>query len=313
MQNYLALGLKGKNQWWRYLISVVLIFVFTIIIGYIPTELYIDSGDFSGFSSAEIEAIIDDDNFMAVGLNQTIGLLTMLSGFIFGIIVLFLCYRYLHKKEVLHLVNAAKKVRWRHILFGFSVWAILFVIHTGADMLVHTDDYQLTFDWNRFYPLLIVCVLFLPFQVAFEEFFLRGYVMQGLFNILPIPAFSIILSSVIFAALHLGNPEIEAFGWYVMLPYYIGSALMFGILTVWDEGIEIALGVHAANNILLALTVSYEDAVLQVDSIWTKSENIINGWDILIYFTMFFIMLYAAHLFISRGKGKETMDQVKIV
>ena len=310
MQNYLALGLKGKNQWWRYVISVILIFVFLVIVGYIPVELYIDSGDFSGFSSEEIQEILDDDNFLAAGLNQSIGLLTMISGFIFGLIVLFLCYKFIHKKQILHLVNVTKKTRWKHVFFGFGVWAVLFVISTFTDMLVHTDDYQFTFEWNRFYPLLLVCLFFLPFQVAFEEFFLRGYVMQGLYNVLPIPAFSIILSSLFFAALHMSNPEVEAFGWYIMMPYYIGSALMFGILTVWDEGIEIAMGVHLANNILLALTVSYEDAVLQVDSIWTKAENHINGWNILIYFSMFFITLYASHLFISKTKKNIKSENV---
>jgi hypothetical protein len=40
-----------------------------------------------------------------------------------------------------------------------------------------------------------------------------------------------------------------------MFVYYIGTGL-FGILTLMDEGMELALGFHAANNLVGALLVT---------------------------------------------------------
>lgn len=306
MKNYLSLGLKGKNQWWRYLITIVLLAAIAGPLGYIPTELYIDGGDFSGMSSEEIQEVLDNDDFEAVGLSQNIGLVTMLLTFVFGMITLLLCYRYLHKKKLSDLINPFQRIRWKHVFFGFGVWALIYLVSLVIDMLVFTEQYEFTLDWLKFLPLLAICIFLLPIQVAFEELLLRGYVMQGLYNIIKVPAFCIFGSALFFAALHLGNPEIESFGWYLMVPYYLFAAVMYGIITVWDKGLEIALGVHAANNILLALTVSYEGAVLQVDSIWTKTEYMIDFWTILVQFLMFIIMIYATYLFVGKEERLKT-------
>ncbi len=299
---YLKLGLLGKNQWWRYLLTFVFLFVFAVFLAYIPTELYIDSGDFSNMSSEEILHVIETDNFEAVGLDKNIGLATMLIGFFIGILVLFLCNKYLHKKQFLHLFNQQKKIRWKHFFFGFAVWGILLLISMGFDMLINTDNYNFQFNWSSFLPLLLICLLMLPIQVAFEELFVRGYVMQGLYNISKVPVVAIIGSSVLFCFLHGSNPEMDVFGWYIMVPYYLGMAVLLAIITIWDKGVELAIGVHAANNILLALTVSYKGAAIQTDSIWIKSENIINYYDIGIFYLMFLICLYACYVFINKQK-----------
>jgi hypothetical protein len=94
----------------------------------------------------------------------------------------------------------------------------------------------------------------------------------------------------------------DVFGWYIMVPYYLGMAVLLAIITIWDKGVELAIGVHAANNILLALTVSYKGAAIQTDSIWIKSENIINYYDIGIFYLMFLICLYACYVFINKQK-----------
>lgn len=306
--SFLSLGLKGKNEWWRYLIAIIVIFFFTIIIGSIPIELYIDGGDYTGMTYEEQIQIQDDDNFEAVGLDKNIGLITLISGFIFGVIALMLLYRFLHKKEISSLFNPFKKIRWSYFLVGFAIWGILSLSITAGDMLINTDKYSYTFEWNSFLPLLAICIFLLPFQVAFEELFVRSYIMQGLYNTSKIPAVAIIGSSIIFPALHLLNPEVQAFGWYIMMPYYFGMALLLAIITVWSEGIELAIGVHAANNIILALTVSYEDAVLQTDSIWKRTENEITFIHLLIYFVMFTITLYLCYRFIESRKRKKLLS-----
>jgi len=281
-----------------------LIFVVTFILGYIPTELYIDAGDFSGMNSEQILDAIETDDFEAVGLDKNIGLITMISGFIFGLISLILLYRFLHRKNIWHLFNQFSKFRWNYLLIGFAIWGALSLVMLAGDLLINTDAFRNTFEWRSFLPLLLICLFLLPLQVAFEELFVRSYIMQGLYNTSKIPAVAIVVSSIIFPLLHLFNPEVLAFGWYIMMPYYFGMALLLAMITVWSKGIEFAIGIHAANNILLALTVSYEDAVLQTDSIWRRNEHEITFIHLLIFYVMFALTLYLCYRFVERQKAR---------
>ena len=55
--------------------------------------------------------------------------------------------------------------------------------------------------------------------------------------------FTLILTSVMFGLMHSFNPEIKAYGFWLTMPQYILFGLLFGIITVLDDGIELALPV----------------------------------------------------------------------
>lgn len=76
----------------------------------------------------------------------------------------------------------------------------------------------------------------------------------------------ILITSVIFGGLHLANPEVGKLGYLIMI-YYIGTGLFWGIMTVMDEGMELALGFHAANNLFTALLVTTDWTAFQTHSI----------------------------------------------
>src|SRR5699024_5340777 len=66
--------------------------------------------------------------------------------------------------------------------------------------------------------------------------------------------------------LHLSNPEVTQFGPWIMV-YYIGTGLFLGILTLMDDGLELALGFHAANNLIQILLVTADWSAFQSESI----------------------------------------------
>ncbi len=74
------------------------------------------------------------------------------------------------------------------------------------------------------------------------------------------------ITSSIFGLMHIANPEIEKLG-YSLLIYYIGTGFFLGIITLMDEGMELALGFHAANNLFTALLVTANWTVFQTHSI----------------------------------------------
>jgi len=76
----------------------------------------------------------------------------------------------------------------------------------------------------------------------------------------------LLITSVGFGLMHIANPEVDKLGPIIMV-YYIGTGLFLGILTLMDEGLELALGFHAANNLFTALLVTADWTAFQTDSI----------------------------------------------
>ena len=72
--------------------------------------------------------------------------------------------------------------------------------------------------------------------------------------------------------MHSFNPEIDAFGFWIMMPQYICFGLIFGLITVLDDGIELAIGAHAANNIFASILVSSKSSVLQTPALLVQQE-----------------------------------------
>jgi membrane protease YdiL (CAAX protease family) len=76
----------------------------------------------------------------------------------------------------------------------------------------------------------------------------------------------LLITSSIFGLLHIANPEVEKLGYSIMV-YYIGTGLFLGIITLMDDGLELALGFHAANNLFTALLVTANWTAFQTHSV----------------------------------------------
>ncbi len=113
---------------------------------------------------------------------------------------------------------------------------------------------------------LIAC-LFIPIQSGLEEWLFRGYLLQGFTTLTRSPLLSLLLTSIIFGSLHILNPEIGKLG-YGLLAYYIGTGFFFGIISLLDEGIELAIGFHVANNLFTALWVTADWTAFQTESLF---------------------------------------------
>lgn len=90
--------------------------------------------------------------------------------------------------------------------------------------------------------------------------------MQGLGAYFKSNAIPFFTTSILFGLMHIGNPEVETLG-YGILVYYIGTGFFLGALTLLDEGLELALGFHGANNLVAALLITSNWTAFQTDSI----------------------------------------------
>ncbi|MCB0853567.1 MAG: CPBP family intramembrane metalloprotease [Bacteroidetes bacterium] len=257
---------EGKNQWYWYLITILFLFIANII-GSIPASVAFLMGAGSGSDIQSMDAI----NPEAMGLHPALGLALLLLPFALSIVGIWIGIRFLHRRPFSSLITAKSKIDWARFFFSFLVWFGLMAGFEIIAWLVSPENYTFTFDAAKFFPTLIVVLLFIPLQTSMEELLFRGYLLQGFGLWLKRPWATILITSVAFGLMHIANPEIAEFG-YGILSYYIGFGLMMAVMTVMDRGLELALGVHAANNIFGASVVTFSGSALQTPTLFTIAE-----------------------------------------
>lgn len=200
----------------------------------------------------------------AAGPAATLGLLLLPS--VAALIAVVMVAALVHRRSPATLVRADGRLRWRRALLGAAVWTASAGAFEVVAWLLYPASYSWSFDAARFFPLLVVAVLLLPLQSAAEELLFRGYLMQGLGIVLRRGWAALAVSSVAFGLVHAGNPELAQFGGAFVL-YYVGIGLAFGLATLLDDGLEVAIGAHAANNLWGSLVVSFPGSVLDTPAL----------------------------------------------
>ncbi|MFN3786266.1 MAG: lysostaphin resistance A-like protein [Thiothrix sp.] len=264
---YLALASVGKNHWWRYLLGVVLILVFWQVIGALPllalmgwvttdadplTDVNITTLQFSGIHPL----------WGYLGLNFT--LLAMLLGVL-------LVVRFIHQRPLHTLLTASQQFNWQRLWFAAGWFFILVAAATLVDVLLHPELFRVTFFWKAFFTFLPIALIITPLQAAAEEVLFRGYMMQGLGLLGWHPAVPVVGSALWFAVAHLANPEVDKNTYLIPLLYFF-LGLFLAVITVKSGGLELAIGVHAANNLFTVLVMNYQGSALPSPSLFTASE-----------------------------------------
>lgn len=194
---------------------------------------------------------------------------------------LFFWVKYVHKQSLVSLTTSRSTIDWKRVFFTFFLISTFIILSIGVDYFYNPQDYLFTFKPIPFLILLALALVLVPIQTSFEEYMFRGYLMQGIGLASGNRWVPLFLTSILFGLLHLANPEVEKLGYIIMI-YYIGTGLFLGIITLMDEGIELALGFHAANNLITVLLVTSDWTALQTHSILTDVAEPTAGLDILI-------------------------------
>jgi len=270
---FLSSGFKGLNDWWRYLLGVLVIATFYIA-GSIPLTIaqLVSMNQNPNIGSDEVKEFKKTMDFGLFGIDKNVGFVLLISIFVFAIVGLWLVVTRLHKKNMQDMITPFPEVNFKKIFFGFGLWMLLSLIMELTSYAMAPETYIFRFDASNFIPLLLISLIFLPVQTSFEELFFRGYLMQGIAFFSKNKWLPILLSSILFGFVHGSNPEVAKYGFWTMQIYYVIAGLFLAIITVWDDGLELALGVHAATNIFGATLFTYEGSVLQTDSLFITTE-----------------------------------------
>ncbi len=291
--NYIQQAFKGNIQWHYWAFTLLFVFIGWQIIGVFPLfgVAFSYSSDIAEFINAA------QDNFMTLGIDKNLFLVLMILPFIIGLLTLIIGVKYIHRRTFKSLITTRNLIDWKRFWFAFITWGIIASVVTIFGILLSPENYTWNFNPIPFYTLLIVSFLFLPLQTSFEELLFRGYCMQGIGILVKNRWFPLLFTSVFFGLLHGANPEVQKLGSISMF-FYIGTGFFYGITTLMDEGVELALGLHAINNIIAAFLVTTDWTVFQTDALYIDISEPSVGWQ------MFFpvLVLYPLLLFIFSRK-----------
>ena len=275
--NYIQQAFKGNNEWYHWVLTIVLVFFGWQILGAIPLLVvaYKYSENLSEFIAA------GEDNFMSLGIDKNLFLFLMLFMFAVGLVFLFIGIKYIHKRTIASLVTSRKSIDWKRFWFGFLSWGTLVVVLSFVGILLAPEHYTYNFNAKPFFILVVISVLLIPLQTSLEELLFRGYFMQGIGVLAKNKWAPLIITSVCFGLLHGANPEVQKLGSITMV-FYIGTGFFYGITTLMDEGTELALGLHAANNIFAAFLVTTDWMVFQTDALFIDTSEPSVTWEMFI-------------------------------
>lgn len=278
---FLEQSRSGKNQWYLYVFSLWVIFA-AAQLGSLPLVGYILWEHPEMFQTGQISAVT----------NTNMGLALTLLSFAVGFAAIFFCVKHIHQKRILDIVTARPGIDWKRIGFAALVWGLLSLIVLAIQLLSNdSSNIVWQFEPTSFLVLLAISITLFPFQTAFEELLFRGYLMQWAAILLKNRWAALLLTGTLFGLLHAANPEVEEFGAWIALPQYILMGLVLGFVTVKDNGIELAFGLHLANNVLAALTITSDSSTLQTHALF-KDLHPTTSW------TDTLLMLAAGLLFI---------------
>ncbi|MFD1294601.1 CPBP family intramembrane glutamic endopeptidase [Lutibacter holmesii] len=254
---------NGNNDWLAYIATIFLMFFGWQLIGIIPLVgvAYNHSENMSEFLNAA------NDSFMTLGINSNLYLILMIFTFFAGLVFLLIGVKFIHKRAILTVITSRSKIDWSRVMFAFCTWGAMGLVSFLIGYLVFPEDYVLNFKLVPFTILVLISFLLLPLQTSMEEVLFRGYLLQGFGTWFKRGFIALVLTAVIFGLLHSANPEVEKLG-YITMVFYIGTGLLLGIFAIMDEGIELSLGFHAANNIFAAVLVTADWAAFQTEALF---------------------------------------------
>ena len=244
-----------KNFGYYVLGSFILIIFSTI--GQIPLLFFLPS-ELPAPDASAMDLFID--------IPSNLRLFLILISFVFVVPAIWLVVKKLHDLPIMSILSSRKKIDLQRVLYSFMIWAAVVTSFVLLEYFISPENYQVNFNFNQFIVLAIIAILLIPIQTSVEEIVFRGYLMQGFGNWFNSRLMALLLTSIVFGSLHLANPEIGALG-YEFIVFYIAIGLVLGIMTLMDEGIELALGFHAANNLCVALLVTSDWTAFQTESI----------------------------------------------
>ena len=260
MDLYFAFASRGRNDWWRYLLTPVLALLLTVLAGVAVTLLLMGLHLVPSDIATQIQQPKDVTPFY-LGVGFYFGLLMV------GLAVAAAIVQRKHPRDIIGLW------RWKFFLLGLVLWTLVQGGLALIDLLIAPRGFAITAGPGTA-MLAVVALAGVATQTFAEEFIFRGYLTQGILLALKKPLPTAVVSGLLFGSLHIPNGIPQAL-----------NAVLFGIvcalIAMRSGGIALTSGLHLANNYFGAVVVvSGSDVFKGSPGIISQNTPQLIWWDL---------------------------------
>ena len=177
---YIKQVIENRDNWGYYLLGILVIIPITWIIFQIPFTIALTAAAFQNEELLAKMASNDISEMLSI-LEPNLNLFLMLLAYVGILVGVFISTKLLHKNSIRELTTSREKIDWNRFFFAFILWGTIMLFINLSDILIFSPaDYEWNFKPVPFLILLLIALLMLPLQTSAEEYFFRGYLMQGL-------------------------------------------------------------------------------------------------------------------------------------
>ena len=254
----------GRNNWWIWVVFTATFVVIWQIIGSLPLV------GFCGILNVvELGSYTCDlETFIVTGNSKVPNFFLMHFSFVIGAGGFYILLKALHHKNILQVLTERIQFDYQRSFFALSVFFVLAGLSLLANIITDPSGLKFRGDGSDLLVIALIALIFVPIQSGLEEAFFRGYLLQGFSLLIKSRTAILILTSMIFASLHLFNPEPWSYGFLPYLFAVFSVGIFMGLITLMDGGIELAVGIHIANNLWVHLILGLEDSVIPSSSLF---------------------------------------------
>lgn len=265
--NHLECVTSKRYKWYWYLLVFFFAFMAANTVGSIPLAVIMLVSTLKNGINTDMMQMMSME-----GVDNNLRLFGALFAFVILLLAAIWLIQMIHGRSWREVINGTKRVRWSRFFFAFAVFGIFSLISFVYTYFTDPDNLVFQFNPLPFFILLIIAILFIPLQSSAEEFLFRGYLTQGVASWTKSRWWALIIPSVLFGLMHSVNPEIQEYGFAIMMPQYIFMGFLFGCMSILDDGIELAMGVHTANNLIGSVLLTFKGSALPTDALFYVKE-----------------------------------------
>jgi uncharacterized protein len=268
--SFLDAAKQGKNRWIYYLLGFLCIigsawvgvFISTLVRDFIPQT--------SAFLTKETSIDHLIKSWLGVWLSPLLAYYLIDSiPFFFLLGGIFAATEWIHQRKFLTLINPTGSIQLRRFTVGFGVWFFILGIQLLIELLWLPQHFEWSFHPFQWLVFLPIALILTPLQTSTEELLFRGYFLQAVGQLIKQPVILAIATSLPFAMTHFSNPEMNRGSLWTGLTYGILS-LFLTTVTLKDNRLELAFGIHTANNLFILLIANSNDSSLRSPSFLTQ-------------------------------------------
>ncbi len=266
-ETYVEAARRGGHRWWRYLLGLLVICFSYMVVANVASALVAFA--LGGQEGLAALGRLDYAAFGPIG-----GFLVVMAGFPFFLAGVLIAVFLVHRRHPRTLVTARERISWRRVGHGFVAGFVPWVLVGGlGQYLLHPESFSFNSDLATFALFVPIALVLTAIQTTTEELFFRGYIVQGASLVWSNRVFLALVSATVFTLPHVTNPEASAGGWLgLFIGIFVGTGLLYVIVSLVDGTTELAIGAHFANNIGAILLINTAGSAISTPALFTVSE-----------------------------------------